>query len=147
MQKLMPTLLAKNTRNGFNTKEVFTKDFVKCTQQITLKNFPNVVPLIYLIREVVVGKIYSADLYSLVAEQFFDAVYGATLEVRPSGIIGLILKIDTKFVYAALLHKIPGLKAGDFVVLKDLSVDVHDPFDLLGTVGSSKLIEKLSVIK
>ena len=140
-------LITKSTYLHINQKNRLKfKNDSKKYLQITLENFPdlfpNLLPLSLLVKEVEIGKVYAADIYSLIVEQFVDSKYGAILETVPSHVMAFILKIDSKYTYAALLEKSRRIRPGDFVVLKNINIKVYDPLDIFGIIQGSRLLNK-----
>ncbi len=58
---------------------------------------------------------------------------------------GLILKVlPGKYTNAAILHKVGRVKLGDPLVLKELSVEVGNPKERMGTAGPSRIVRHFS---
>ncbi len=90
----------------------------------------------------VVGYVFAATMYTVTVKNLQNATYGSILEVRPHGTLGLSMRLDSKYIYAALLHKGNKIKPGHLVILRDLTLTVDRPTDVVGKVLSSRFARK-----
>jgi hypothetical protein len=87
------------------------------------------------------GIVYSSDQYGAIIRGLTLAPYGYIVQVLPSEILGLVVKLDKKFMYISFCDKGFDVKPGDKVILigpAEVKKELKSVFGVIETSSFSR---------